>query len=173
MRSRYRIHEPAAAHFITSTIIEWLPVFTTAACCDVLIRSFEHCRQHKGLTPSSVAARRRESSPALQCRVLEQGSARRVATAASRQKGLQPSLTRRRSFSPSPGTEVPGYGHGVAMQRGQVQTDLPDRFQGEADSFPYSSGIQKTAPPRMRRDGAGIWALGASRSARLRLISWL
>ena len=29
MRSRYRIHEPDAAHFITSTIIEWLPVFTT------------------------------------------------------------------------------------------------------------------------------------------------
>ena len=49
MRSRYRIHEPDAAHFITSTIIEWLPVFTTAACCDVLVRSFEHCRQHKGL----------------------------------------------------------------------------------------------------------------------------
>ena len=49
MRSRYRIHEPDAPHFITSTIIGWLPVFTTAACCDVLIRSFEHCRQHKGL----------------------------------------------------------------------------------------------------------------------------
>jgi len=29
MRSRYRIHEPDAAHFITATIIEWLPVFTT------------------------------------------------------------------------------------------------------------------------------------------------
>ncbi len=49
MRSRYRINEPDAAHFITSTVIEWLPVFTTGGCCDVLIRSFEHCRQHKGL----------------------------------------------------------------------------------------------------------------------------
>ena len=49
MRSRYRIHEPDAAHFITSTITEWLPVFTSAACCDVLIRSFDHCRQHKCL----------------------------------------------------------------------------------------------------------------------------
>src|SRR5205085_9091675 len=29
MRSRYRINEPDAAHFITSTIVEWLPVFTT------------------------------------------------------------------------------------------------------------------------------------------------
>src|SRR5205085_8624238 len=49
MRSRYRINEPDAAHFITSTIVEWLPVFTTAACCDVLVRSFEHCRANKGL----------------------------------------------------------------------------------------------------------------------------
>jgi len=25
------------------------PVFTTATCCDILARSFEYCRQHKGL----------------------------------------------------------------------------------------------------------------------------
>ena len=49
MRSRYRIHEPHAGHFITSTIVEWLPVFTTAGCCDVLIRSQEYCRKKKGL----------------------------------------------------------------------------------------------------------------------------
>ena len=49
MRSRYRINTENAAHFITSTIVEWLPVFTTAACCDVVVRSFEYCRQHKGL----------------------------------------------------------------------------------------------------------------------------
>ncbi len=29
MRSRYRIHEPHAAHLVTGTIVEWLPVFTT------------------------------------------------------------------------------------------------------------------------------------------------
>ncbi len=49
MRSRYRVHEPDRAHFVTATIVEWLPVFTTAACCDILVRSLEHCRQHKGL----------------------------------------------------------------------------------------------------------------------------
>ncbi len=49
MRSRYRIHEPDAAHFITCTIVEWLPVFTTSACCDVVIQSLLHCRQHRGL----------------------------------------------------------------------------------------------------------------------------
>jgi putative transposase len=49
MRSRYRINEPDAAHFITSTVVAWLPVFTTHACCDILVRSFVYCREHKGL----------------------------------------------------------------------------------------------------------------------------
>ena len=49
MRSRYRIHERDHAHFVTATIVEWLPVFTSAACCDILVRSLEFSRQHKGL----------------------------------------------------------------------------------------------------------------------------
>jgi putative transposase len=49
MRSRYRINELDAAHFITSTVVAWLPVFTTHACCDILVRSFAYCREHKGL----------------------------------------------------------------------------------------------------------------------------
>jgi len=49
MRSHYRINEPDAAHFITSTVVAWLPVFTTDACCDILVRSFAYCREHKGL----------------------------------------------------------------------------------------------------------------------------
>ncbi|MEI6561795.1 MAG: transposase [Verrucomicrobiota bacterium] len=49
MRTRYRIQSPDHAHFVTSTVVEWLPVFTSSACCDILIRSFEHCREHKDL----------------------------------------------------------------------------------------------------------------------------
>jgi len=49
MRSRYRINEPESAHFVTSTVVEWLPVFTTKACCDIVVRSLEYCRKHKGL----------------------------------------------------------------------------------------------------------------------------
>jgi len=49
MRSRYRVHEPHAAYFVTATVVEWLPVFTTKARCDILIQSLENCRQHKGL----------------------------------------------------------------------------------------------------------------------------
>ena len=43
------VHEPDRAHFITSTIIEWLPVFTSAACCDIVVTSLQHCRVHKNL----------------------------------------------------------------------------------------------------------------------------
>ena len=49
MRSRYRINDEHAAHFITSTIVEWLPVFTTEACCDIIVRSLAYCRESKEL----------------------------------------------------------------------------------------------------------------------------
>ncbi len=49
MRSRYAIRESHLTYFITSTIVEWLPVFTTSACCDILVNSLLHCREHKAL----------------------------------------------------------------------------------------------------------------------------
>jgi putative transposase len=49
MRSRYRVHHPDHAHFVTCTIVEWLPVFTSSTCCDIVVKSFLHCREHKGL----------------------------------------------------------------------------------------------------------------------------
>jgi putative transposase len=49
MRSRYRINAPDQAHFVTATIVEWLPVFSTSACCDILVASLAHCQQHKDL----------------------------------------------------------------------------------------------------------------------------
>ena len=49
MRSRYLAKEPHGAYFVTSTIVEWLPVFTSAAYCDILIDSFKYCRENKGL----------------------------------------------------------------------------------------------------------------------------
>jgi putative transposase len=49
VRSRYHINEACAAHFVTATIVAWLPVFTTAERCDILIRSLEYCRAHKDL----------------------------------------------------------------------------------------------------------------------------
>ncbi len=49
MRSRYRINEPNQAHFVTSSVVAWLPVFTKAARCSILTDSLAHCREQKGL----------------------------------------------------------------------------------------------------------------------------
>jgi putative transposase len=49
IRSRYRITLPELPHFVTSTVVEWLPVFTSSDYCDILVRSLLHCREHKGL----------------------------------------------------------------------------------------------------------------------------
>jgi REP element-mobilizing transposase RayT len=49
MRSRYRILEKHHAHFITATIVAWLPVFTTAARCEIIVHALEYCRTEKGL----------------------------------------------------------------------------------------------------------------------------
>jgi REP element-mobilizing transposase RayT len=49
MRTRYQVREPHYAHFVTATLVAWLPVFTSAARCDILVNSLEYCRQHKGL----------------------------------------------------------------------------------------------------------------------------
>jgi REP element-mobilizing transposase RayT len=49
MRSRYQIRSPDAAHFVTVTVIEWLPIFTAGACCDILVRSLGYYRTHKQL----------------------------------------------------------------------------------------------------------------------------
>jgi REP element-mobilizing transposase RayT len=49
MRSRYSVREKERAHFVTSTIVDWLPVFTTGACCEILAGSLDFCRREKGL----------------------------------------------------------------------------------------------------------------------------
>jgi putative transposase len=49
MRSRYRVHELHTAHFITATTVAWLPIFTKAARCDIVIEALQFCRAHKGL----------------------------------------------------------------------------------------------------------------------------
>ena len=49
MRSRYTIREPGFPYFITCTVVKWIPLFTRKPYFDLLIDSFQFCRQHKGL----------------------------------------------------------------------------------------------------------------------------
>lgn len=49
MRSRYKIAELESPHFITCTIVGWLPVFTRIKYLDIITASLSFCRQQKGL----------------------------------------------------------------------------------------------------------------------------
>ena len=49
MRTRYRVNEQDQAHFVTSTVVAWLPLFTMAARCDILVDSLAYCRSKKAL----------------------------------------------------------------------------------------------------------------------------
>jgi putative transposase len=49
MRSRYKVAELESPHFITCTIVGWLPVFTRTGYLDMLTASLTFCRVLKGL----------------------------------------------------------------------------------------------------------------------------
>jgi putative transposase len=49
MRSRYRITELESPHFITCTIVVWLPVFTRPKYLEIITAFLAFCRQQKGL----------------------------------------------------------------------------------------------------------------------------
>lgn len=49
MRSRYKIAELEAPHFLSCTIVGWLPVFTRQKYLDIITASLNFCRQQKGL----------------------------------------------------------------------------------------------------------------------------
>ena len=48
-RSRYKIYEPTKPHFITSTILHWIPVFTNQESVEILIQSFKHLQKSDDL----------------------------------------------------------------------------------------------------------------------------
>jgi putative transposase len=48
-RSRYVITEPDQPHFLTCTVVEWLPVFSRPDAADVLLESWRFLREHHGL----------------------------------------------------------------------------------------------------------------------------
>ena len=49
MRSRYKILEDSQIYFVTSTIVEWLPVFTSEKYFNLLIEPITFCQKNKNL----------------------------------------------------------------------------------------------------------------------------
>ena len=48
-RSRYLITEPDKPHFMTCTVMEWLPVFTRPETVQILLDCWQYQREHQGL----------------------------------------------------------------------------------------------------------------------------
>ena len=49
MRSPYFAQDSRSAYFVTATIVEWLPVFNSTECCNILIRALLDAREHRSL----------------------------------------------------------------------------------------------------------------------------
>jgi REP element-mobilizing transposase RayT len=47
-RSRYSIRETQASHFLTCTIINWIPVFTRPQTVDIILNALQYRQQHNG-----------------------------------------------------------------------------------------------------------------------------
>jgi hypothetical protein len=43
MRSRYTVRKKEQADFVTSIIVDWLPVSHSAACCEIVAQSLDYC----------------------------------------------------------------------------------------------------------------------------------
>ncbi len=45
-RSRYKVYEPTAPHFITCTVLHWIPIFTRQESVDIVLKSLEHLQEN-------------------------------------------------------------------------------------------------------------------------------
>ena len=48
-RSRYKIYEPTYPHFVTCTILNWLPIFTRQESVEIIIQSLKHLQKEEDL----------------------------------------------------------------------------------------------------------------------------
>ena len=48
-RSRYKIYEPIAPHFITCTILHWIPIFTRVETTDIIYESLKYLQKSDNL----------------------------------------------------------------------------------------------------------------------------
>lgn len=48
-RSRYKIYEPTHPHFVTCTVLNWLPIFTRKESVNILLDSLRHLQQEENL----------------------------------------------------------------------------------------------------------------------------
>jgi len=48
-RSRYKVYEPTIPHFITCTILHWIPIFTRTQTTDIIFQSLKYLQKSDNL----------------------------------------------------------------------------------------------------------------------------
>jgi len=48
-RTRYKIYEPTHPHFLTLTVLHWIPLFTNKQSVEILMDSFQYLQQNDNL----------------------------------------------------------------------------------------------------------------------------
>ena len=49
MRSSYKVTEKNGIYFVSSTIVEWIPIFTHEKYFKIIVDSLNYCKNEKGL----------------------------------------------------------------------------------------------------------------------------
>ncbi len=49
-RNRYKIYEPTHPHFVTCTVLNWIPIFTNRESTGIIIDSLKYLQQNDNLT---------------------------------------------------------------------------------------------------------------------------
>ncbi len=49
MSEAYKIRDPELLHFTTSTVVNWIDLFTRRSYCDIIMESLEYCQNNRGL----------------------------------------------------------------------------------------------------------------------------
>lgn len=49
MSEKYKFHNPDGVYFVTSTITDWVDIFTKSVYCNIVVDSLKYCQQNKGL----------------------------------------------------------------------------------------------------------------------------
>lgn len=55
MSDKYKFFDPDGLYFITSTVVEWVDVFTKSIYMDTILDSLKFCQKNKGLNIHSSA----------------------------------------------------------------------------------------------------------------------
>ena len=75
-RSRYKIYEPTHPHFVTCTILKWIPIFTRKESVEILLDSLKYLQNEDDLKLYAYVILENHLHLVVSCRNLCEGLSR-------------------------------------------------------------------------------------------------